>query len=223
MTRFIADATGEPVDFEIGAVVLAGYTGRDQELVRRHVDELAAHGVPGPERVPAFYSVTPELVVAADAIDVLGGETSGEVEFLLARAGGELWVGLGSDQTDRGLERHSVTFAKQLAPKVVSPRLWRYGDVAAGWDRLVLRAWVGAERRLYQEGSVTAMLDPEDILARVEQRTGRGLDGMLVFSGTLPLVGDLDCSDRFAAELCDERDGSRLSLEYTINTVDPLD
>lgn len=223
MNLFVADSTGDPIDFEIDSVVLAGYTGRDQELVRRHVEELAAHGVPGPERVPAFYAATPGMVVAADAIDVLGGETSGEVEYLLLRAGGELWVGLGSDHTDRGLERHSVTFAKQLAPKVVCPRLWRYADVADGWDRLVLRAWSGAERRLYQEGPVTEMLDPEDILARTERRTGRGLDGVLVFSGTLPLAGELEYSDRFAAELRDERDGRSLTLEYTINTVDPLD
>jgi hypothetical protein len=215
--------SGAPVPFTPEHVVLAGYTGRDQAAVQRHIDELAEHGVPGPERVPAFYSVTPGLVVAAEAIDVLGAETSGEVEFILFRAAGELFVGLASDHTDRGLERQSVTHAKQLCPKVVCPQVWRHADVAERWDRLVLRAFTGSERRLYQEGPVTAMLDPEDILARVERRTGRGLDGVLVFSGTLALVGELSCSDRFAAELVDEDGGRRLTLDYTVDIVEPLD
>ncbi|MGH2949271.1 MAG: DUF2848 family protein [Solirubrobacteraceae bacterium] len=223
MSLFHDATTGAVVPFSPAEVVLAGYTGRDQAAVQRHIDELAAHGVPVPARVPAYYSITPGLVVAAGAIDVLGPETSGEVEYLLLHSDGELYVGLGSDHTDRGLERTSVTYAKQLCPKVVCPRLWRYADVAEHWDRLVLRSFAGAERRLYQEGPVTAMLDPDDILARVWRRTGRGLDGVLVFSGTLALAGELDYADRFAAELGDETTGAKLTLDYTVNVVEPLD
>jgi hypothetical protein len=224
LTEFQEDATGAPVAFEAADVVLAGYTGRDQESVRQHIEELAEHGIPGPERVPTFYRATPALVVAGDRIDVLGPETSGEVEFILLRSGGTLYVGLGSDHTDRGHERVSITHAKQLCPKVVATALWRYDDVAAHWDRLVLRSFAGAERRLYQEGPVSAMLDPEDILERVRARTGRGdLEGVLVFSGTLPLVGELSCGDRFAAELSDEVTGARLSLDYAVNVIEPLD
>ena len=223
MSLFADAETGAPVEFDATDVVLAGYTGRDQAAVQRHIDELAEHGVPVPVRVPAFYRITPELVVAADSIDVLGAETSGEVEFLLLRSAGELWVGLGSDHTDRALERDSVTHAKQLCPKVVAPGLWRYADVAEHWDRLVLRSFAGPERRVYQEGPVTAMLDPEDILARVAERTGSDPGGRLVFSGTLALAGELTYDRRFAAELIDESNGRRLSLDYTINTFDPLD
>jgi hypothetical protein len=224
VTQFHEERTGEPVAFEAADVVLAGYTGRDQESVRRHIEELAEHGVPGPERVPTFYRATPGLVVADDRIDVLGAETSGEVEFILLRSAGTLYVGLGSDHTDRGHERVSITHAKQLCPKVVATGLWRYDDVAPHWDRLVLRSFAGAERRLYQEGSVSAMLDPEDILGRVRARTGLDdLEDVLVFSGTLPLVGELSCSDRFGAELSDEVTGRRLSLEYAVNVIEPLD
>jgi hypothetical protein len=223
MSLFSDAASDAPVPFALREVVLAGYTGRDQAAVQRHIDELAEHGVPGPARIPAFYSVTPCLVTAADAIDVLGAETSGEVEFILLRSDGDLYVGLASDHTDRGLERTSVTHAKQASPKVVCPQLWRYADIADHWDQLVLRAYAGEERRLYQEGPVTAMLDPEDILERVQRRTGRGLDGVLVFSGTLALAGELDCSDRFAAELHDGATGAELTLAYTINVIEPLD
>lgn len=223
MVSFVDARSGEPVPFDLRAVVLAGYTGRDQESVRRHIEELAEHGVPGPDTVPTFYSATPSLVVASDAIGVLGGETSGEAEYVMFRSGGELYVGAASDHTDRALERTSITHAKQLCSKVVSPEVWRYRDVADHWDRVRLRAFAGAERRPYQDGPAADMLDPEDILARVERRTGRGLDGTLVFSGTLPLLGELSFADRFEVELCDETDGSRLTLAYRVDVTEPLD
>lgn len=223
MSRFIEAGSGKPVSFEMQRVVLAGYTGRDQQSVRRHIDELAEHGVPVPERVPTFYSATPGLVVTGDSIDVLGSETSGEAEFILFRADGELYVGAGSDHTDRALERDSITYAKQLCPKVVSREVWRYADVAAHWDRVTLRSLAGEDRTLYQEGPAAEMLDPEDILARVEERTGRELDGVLVFSGTLPLVGELSFANRFEVALHDEESGQSLSLQYRVNVIDPLD
>lgn len=223
MIEFVLADDGGRVDFEPRAVVLAGYTGRDQDAVQRHVEELLAHGVPAPAHVPTFYGVTRGAVVAADAIDVLGGATSGEAEMIFLRAGGELYVGVGSDHTDRKLERESVTYAKQLCPKVVSPQVWRYADLSPHWNRLVLRAFSGAGRRLYQEGPVTEMLDPEDILARVERRTGAGLDGVLVFSGTLPLAGELEYADRFAVELADEETGRTLAVDYAVNVVEPID
>jgi hypothetical protein len=221
MSLFASD--GQPLDFEPQDVILAGYTGRDQAQVRRHVAELAAHGVPAPARVPAFYRVTPELIVATDAIGVLGADTSGEAEFLLFRAAGDLYVGLGSDHTDRRLERESVTYAKQVCAKVVAREAWRYADVAPHWDQLVLRAFVGGDRRPYQEGPVAALLAPEDILARAAERAGGIGPGTLVFSGTLPLLGELSCSDSFAAELADERTGRRLSLQYAVDVVEALD
>jgi hypothetical protein len=224
VTKFHDERTGEAIAFEAADVVLAGYTGADQESVQRHIDELAEHGVPVPKVVPCFYRSTPALVVDAERIDVLGSETSGEVEYILLSSGGVLYLGLGSDHTDRGHERVSVTHAKQLCPKVVAPGLWRFDEVAEHWDRLVLRSFAGAERRLYQEGPVTEMLDPEDILERTRARTGlTDLDGVLVFSGTLPLVGELSCADRFAAELTDEATGNRLTLEYSVNVIDFLD
>src|SRR3712207_7577492 len=63
------------------------YTTLFRSSVRRHVEELAEHGVPGPARVPTFYRATPSLIVATERIDVLGPETSGEVELILLRSG----------------------------------------------------------------------------------------------------------------------------------------
>ncbi len=141
MIRFTIEPSGASVAFEPADVVLAGYTGRDQEAVRRHVEELAAHGVLAPERVPAFYRVTPDLVTRADRIAVLGPHSSGEGEFILFRHGGELLVGVASDHTDRALERDNVAKSKQLCHKVVGGTVWSLAEARAHWDHLILRSF----------------------------------------------------------------------------------
>jgi len=219
--RFVDEATARELGFEVRDVVLAGYTGRDQEAVRLHVEELAAHGVPAPERVPAFYRVSRDRVVAARRIDVLGPETSGEGEFLIFRWDGELWIGVGSDHTDRALERESVTRSKQICPKVVAPGVWRLGTLRERWERLTLRSF--ADGRVYQEGPAAALLDPEDIHAMALHRSAGDGEGLLVFSGTLPLLGELIYARRFAVELVDEVRGARLHVEYEIDAADPID
>jgi hypothetical protein len=56
--RFRLDSTGEEIEVTPEIVAIAGYTGRNQEAVRRHVAELAAHGIAAPPRVPMVYAVT---------------------------------------------------------------------------------------------------------------------------------------------------------------------
>jgi hypothetical protein len=225
--RLVETMSEREIPFEVRDVVLAGYTGRDQEEVRRHVEELIAHGVPAPEHVPAFYRVTRDRVVTADHIAVLGASTSGEAEFVLFRAGGELYVGVGSDHTDREAERGSVRLAKQLCVKVVGTRVWRWADAGPHWDHVELRSFAGDQiaDRPYQQRPVTALLDPEDIWGRALARIGAGSEpeGLLVFSGTLPLAGDLAFDHRFAAELADEVCGLGLRVEYSADPAEPLD
>jgi len=218
-------ASGRAVPFDITDVVLAGYTGRDQEAVKKHVEELAAHGVPAPERVPAYYRTTLDRVTTSDRISVLGDQTSGEAEFVLFESEGQLWVGVGSDHTDRALERDTVRMSKQVCPKVVSSEVWRYSDISNHWDHIVLSSFVGDERpdRVYQQGGVTSLMDPTDIMQGVMARTNSRSDGMLVFSGTLPLVGELAFTKTFAAELSDEEHGLHIRIGYSVDVVEPLD
>ncbi len=221
--RFSEAGTGTAHEVAIHDVVLAGYTGRDQAAVRRHVAELAAHGVPAPARVPAYFRVTTDRVVATDRITVLGRETSGEAEFVLMFDAGELLVGVASDHTDRALERLDVAKSKQLCQKVVGPEIWRYEDVRSHWDHIVLRAYSNRQNTPYQEGPVSSLLDPDDLLAGVAERTSGTLDGVLVFSGTLPLVADLEYGSHFAVELIDEDHGNALRCAYEIEPIEPLD
>ena len=63
-------------------ILEAGFTGKNREGAMRHVEELKAHGVAAPDRIPAYYAVPREMATTDDEIEVLGDTTSGEVEVV---------------------------------------------------------------------------------------------------------------------------------------------
>src|SRR6476620_5544395 len=151
--------------FPVNELVIAGWTGRDEAALRKHIRELEEVGVKPPKTTPIFYRVSADLLTQASAIQVSGPDTSGEVEFVLLAKPDGLWVTVGSDHTDRKAETIGVSLSKQLCAKPISREVWRLEDVAAHWDRLILRSNVGTEgrRRLYQEGPVAGMRPPTEL------------------------------------------------------------
>src|SRR5258708_35481527 len=103
----------EKVAVEIEELVIAGWTGRDVAALNHHIEELKAIGVPPPSSVPLYYRVSADLLTQADKIQVVGSDTSGEVEPVLVGAADRLWVTLGSDHPDRNADSCSVAGAKQ--------------------------------------------------------------------------------------------------------------
>ncbi len=152
----------------IDDAIVAGWTGRDAAAVEKHITELEALGVRRPATTPIFYRVSAARLTTATEIEVVGAHSGGEVEFVLLQHGGRMWVGAGSDHTDREVETYGVTVSKQMCDKPVAPVFWAFDDVAPHWDRLTLRAHVieNGERKIYQEGSVAAMLKPLDLIGR---------------------------------------------------------
>src|SRR5579864_5707244 len=151
---FTIDArdTTTPLTLAIDQAVIAGWTGRDPVARDKHIAELEAIGIARPASTPIYYRVAARRLTTTDCIEVSGGETSGEVEFVLIGWQGRIFVGLGSDHTDRKVEAYSVTVSKQMCDKVMAPVLWEFEDVAGHWDRLILRshAWIDGARVLYQ-------------------------------------------------------------------------
>ena len=96
---------------------LAGWTGRDRAALEKHIEEMAAVGVRRPPSVPVFYRCSASRLTTAGEIQVVGEDSSGEVEFVLIQAEGNLWVGTGSDQTDRKVEAYGITVSKQMCDK----------------------------------------------------------------------------------------------------------
>ncbi len=183
-------------------LIIAGWTGRDTAAVEHHIRELEAIGVKRPASVPVFYRVSAARLTTASSIQVLGEHSSGEVEFVLLQWQGQLWAGTGSDHTDREAETHGIALSKQMCDKPLAPAFWAFADVAAHWDRLILRSYATSDghRALYQEGAVSAILHPEELIAHI----GRTLpERTMMFCGTLAAHGGVRPADRFDFELED--------------------
>jgi hypothetical protein len=196
----------------ISELVIAGWTGRDETALRKHIRELEEIGVKPPKTTPIFYRVSANLFCHSDEIQVSGPDTSGEVEFVLIKTENDLRVAVGSDHTDRKAETIGVSLSKQLCAKPVSRDSWRYVEVEPHWEKLVLRAW--SDGKLYQEGPVTAMRSPEDLLDRYPLRSGQAM-----FCGTLAAIGGIRPGSVFRMELSDPVLGRKLRHEYSISVL----
>jgi len=207
----------KPIEITVDQAVIAGWTGRDTAKMEEHIRELEKLGVKRPAATPLFYRVAAARLTLADAIEASGAQSSGEVEFVLVQNGGDLYVGVGSDHTDREVETYGVTVAKQMCDKPISPEVWPYAEVAGHWDELELRSWAESDgdRRLYQEGSVAAMRAPDDLIARYTDGAALA-PGTVMFGGTLPAIGGIAPAARFEFELVDPVLGRRLSHAYDI-------
>jgi hypothetical protein len=201
----------------IKTLVIAGWTGRNTEALEAHIKELEAIGVKRPKSVPIFYRVARSLLTTASSIEVMADKSSGEVEFVLFSFDDGLWVGLGSDHTDRKAETVGVTLSKQLCAKPVGTTLWRYDEIKPHWDKLTLRAFVpdSGTRRLYQEGPVTNMRAPEELI-RLYTGGDKLPPGTAMFCGTFAVHGAISYSGTFDMELEDPVLGRKLTHSYSI-------
>ena len=200
---------------EVRELVIAGWTGRDERSLRKHIRELEELGVKPPKTTPIFYRVAAGLFTFSSEIQVSGPNTSGEVEFVLLFREDGLWVTVGSDHTDRKAETIGVSLSKQLCSKPIAKDAWRYDEVKPHWEKLVLRSWSDGE--LYQEGPVTTMRSPEDLLSRYKLQPRWAM-----FCGTLAAKGGIRPGRVFRMELDDPVRKRKLSHEYRI-TVLPVE
>jgi len=222
MVRSVEFSVGERArSIAVSDLVIAGWTDRDRSAVEHHIAELAVIGVKRPRSVPCFYRVSADLLTTAGEVQVVGEDSSGEIEFVLIAAPEDLYVGVGSDHTDRKVEAYGVTVSKQMCPKPVSRELWRFAEIEDHWDRLLLRSHVtrAGRRRLYQEGAVSAMLAPRDLLSRFASSVGAFAPGTAMFGGTLPVQGTIGGGERFEVELHDPVGERSLRHEYAIRTL----
>ena len=220
--RFVvrrAKGAGEPHPLSVTSLILAGYTGRDRAAVLAHIAELEKAGVAPPTRVPSVFIVPPSLTTIAPEIAVASASTSGEAEFVLISTPEGRLVGIGSDHTDRAMERVDIDAAKAACPKVIGRDLWRYEDVSDHWDALEIRSWstLAGQRRIYQEGTLAQFMDVERLIREMTAAGEPEKDGRALFGGTLPLVrGDFEYGDRFEAQLRDPVRGRVLRLLYDV-------
>jgi Protein of unknown function (DUF2848) len=214
-TRQFNDGRSDQVSMTPEALIVAGWTGRDEAALNHHIEELAAIGVPRPSSMPVFYRNAATNVVQTDRLEVLGPDTSGEVEPVIVALNDGLWIGLGSDHTDRKAETMGIALSKQLCGKVMAATLWKYEDVVPHWDSIVIRSYVTIDgaRTVYQEGPLALMRDPYDLMTRY----GRAfVVSTIVFCGTIGAKGGIRPAARFEMELGDPVLKRRMTHAYDI-------
>lgn len=201
---------------DVTDLIVAGWTGRDPAAVQHHIDELAALGVPAPSTVPLFYRVANGLLTQAPVIDVVGPDTSGEVEPFLVRLGGDLFLGLASDHTDRALETTSVAAAKQACAKPVAPTLWPFAPLEPHLDQLMLgcEIWEGDAWVTYQEGTLASILP----LAMLVERAGLA-DGQAMLCGTLGAIGGVRPATAYRMHMTDPVLGRGITFSYDVRPL----
>jgi hypothetical protein len=202
-------------------LICFGWVGRDRSSLQAHIDELLQLGVPAPGRVPILMTLSNHLLTSADEITVTSDRTSGEVEYVLLCRGSNLWVTVGSDQTDRDIETKSLPASKQMCSKCLAQDAWPYNEVADHWDALILRCRTEKDNRkvLYQEAPLSAILGPEQLLQISRDENGALQSGTVIFSGTIPTLTGLIYGDSYDLELEDPVLQRKITHHYKVSIL----
>ncbi|MEJ2377635.1 MAG: DUF2848 family protein, partial [Pseudolabrys sp.] len=156
----------------------------------------------------------------ASRLQVLGPDTSGEVEPVIVALNDGLWLGLGSDHTDRKAETMGIALSKQLCGKPLGHALWPFDEVAGHWEQLIVRAFatIDGKRVAYQDGPLSAMRHPSELIEKI--RPGAALaPGTVMFCGTLGAIGGIRPATRFEMVLEDPVLSRSMSHAYDIEVL----
>lgn len=213
--------SGAPLDLDFAHLVVAGWTGRDEGAIRHHIEELAALGVAPPSTTPLYYRVSADLPTTAAAIQVVGGESSGEVEPMVVQIGRRRFLGLASDHTDRALEAHSVALSKQVCAKPCAAELWPWEEVADRLDSLLLQSWIeeNGEWTLYQEGTLAAIRPLTELIAGAELDRLAADGPVAMLCGTFGAKGGVRPAARFRMAMTDPATERRIGHEYAMTAL----
>lgn len=163
-----------------------GYAGRNIAKTMEHIKELEEQlGVPAPKKIPTIFQMSNMLLTQDPDIDFVGNNTCGEVEYIIITQGDEIYIGLGSDHTDRKLESASVPKAKQVCPKPIGHDVWKYDDLKDHWDSIKLNSYqtVDGKEIPYQQGTLADILPVEHLLKELRERIG-DVSHCVIYSGT---------------------------------------
>lgn len=206
----------------VDRLVVAGWVGKDQAAVQRHIDELAELGVKPPGRVPTYMNLSPSLLTADEMISFIGPNSSGEVEAVVITAhDGNRYLTVGSDHTDREFEKYDIPASKQMCAKPLAKAAWLLNDVENHLPELILRSWLisDGERRLYQQGTLAENRDPRELLGNMPTGCVAAGESFCLYCGTFAAIGGLAYGERFEFELFDPVRKRSITHGYTIHVL----
>ena len=92
-----------PLDLEFERVFAIGYAGRNMEKTMEHIRELERElGVPAPKKIPTIFQCGNYVLTQERDLAFVGEKSCGEVEYVIVIRQGKIYIGVGSDHTDRG-------------------------------------------------------------------------------------------------------------------------
>ncbi|MER5173632.1 DUF2848 domain-containing protein [Thioclava sp. GXIMD2076] len=207
---------GRTLPIAFSNLIVAGWTGRNADAIAHHIEELAALGVAPPSTTPLYYRVSAPLLTQASEIEVVGADSSGEVEPLIVQTGAERYLGMASDHTDRALEAHSVAMSKQVCAKPCATALWPWAEVEDHLEEIEMRSYIfeGGDWVLYQEGTLASIRPLTDLIdgSGLADLAQNGAVGMLC--GTFGAIGGVRPAPRFRMEMRDPVLGRTITHEY---------
>ncbi len=215
------DAEPKIIEYEAKKLLIGGFTGRDRKAIIDHIEELRSKGIKIelPEKIPIFFRVSPYLLTTENVIEVPCKETSGEVEYVILTAeSGKIYITVGSDHTDRELEKISVHKSKWVCPKVLSEKMWDYQDLKDHWDEIELRSFIfeNDKKELYQSAKLETLLKPEEILKEAGHFEE---EGWVIYSGTIPSLRGVVYAENFEINLYDPILNRKIAHRYAIKVL----
>lgn len=198
-----------------------GYAGRDEDKTWEHIEELKKIGVPEPKSVPELYHLSDYLIDKSGVIQVIGDQTSGEVEIvLICDEEGKLYVTVGSDHTDRALETVSIHKSKQVCAKPIASKMWGFDAVKEEWDDLILYSEVLSEGKWikYQNDKVSSIIPLQQIMAFLEKNEVESKN-YVAYCGTVPLLNGFIYGEGFKCGIHSQKLDESIELEYKIEKL----
>lgn len=211
--------TSRIVRYEARKLLLGGFTGRNREEVMKHLEELRKKGVKAEvPKIPIFFRAPPYLLTTRNVIEVPSKTTSGEAEYVLLVGERDIYISVGSDHTDRELERRDIRMSKWVCPKVVSEKIWLYDELKDHWDDIEIRSYVykNGKEELYQTATLKSILSPEDLIKEVSNENAKVQKGLVIFSGTIATIRGIKYSEKFKVVLIDNVLNRKLEHKYRV-------
>lgn len=204
-------------EIDINKVIVVGYGGRNIDKIQEHIDELKELGIAPPPSVPMIY---PQNIEQLNFSNECHGSifSSGEAEYVLFHDGQEWLFTLGSDHTDREVEKDNILKSKLVCDKPLASDFWRLKDLIEDWDTIILRSYVtsNSERFLYQEDTLEALLEVDILLEKLNMLGEIDLEHTVIYSGTVPTKNGFVFGEKFEYEVEQPKLNRKIKHHYSI-------
>jgi hypothetical protein len=167
------------------------------------------------------------LLTNEPEIEVQGGQTSGEAEFVIFTNKDKLYLTVGSDHNDRSLEImwtemlgkvHDTAKSKQMVPAVLASEAWLYDEVKNHWDNIIISSSVTVSNKLvlYQRYPLSELLNIEYY---TDKENWILEEGSVLLGGSGPLVNSVP-NNVYKGQT--HLDGVTFPVDFHIEISDPV-